>query len=109
MLWRLPIALEQVKAGKSSGKLFVLCINQKKLPRKYISVSVTHWKMWKSYNSDKFKISDQTWNDKFQLPDGSYLISDIQDYIEYISKNHVENIHSPSIRTDVNKIENRLH
>ena len=37
-----------------------------------------------SYNNDKFKISTQTWNDKFELPDGSYAVSDIQDYFEYI-------------------------
>ena len=24
------------------------------------------------------------WNDEFKLPDGSYTLSDIQDYIEYI-------------------------
>ena len=32
----------------------------------------------------KFKISAPKWNDKFDLPDGSYLVSDIQDYFEYI-------------------------
>ena len=31
----------------------------------------------------KFKISPPTWNDKFELPDGSYSVSDIQDYFEY--------------------------
>ena len=36
------------------------------------------------YNKSKFKISAQTWNDKFELPDGSYSVSDIQDYFEYI-------------------------
>ena len=29
------------------------------------------------YNSNKFKISAPTWNDKFELPDRSYSISDI--------------------------------
>ena len=38
-----------------------------------------------SYNN-KFKISAPTWNDKFELPDGSYSVSDIQDYFEYIFK-----------------------
>ena len=37
-----------------------------------------------SYNNIKFKISAPTWSDEFKLPDGSYLISDIQDYFEYI-------------------------
>ena len=35
-----------------------------------------------SYNNNKFKISAPTWNDKFELPYGSYSVSDIQDYIE---------------------------
>ena len=37
-----------------------------------------------SYNNNKFKISATTWNDEFELPDGSYSVSDIQDYLEYI-------------------------
>ena len=32
-----------------------------------------------SYNSNNFKISAPAWNDKFELPDGSYSVSDIQD------------------------------
>ena len=40
--------------------------------------------MWKniknSYNNNKFKMSVLTWNDKFEFPDGSYSVSDIQDY-----------------------------
>ena len=36
------------------------------------------------YNNNKFKTSAPTWNDKFELPDQSYSISDIQDYFEYI-------------------------
>ena len=38
----------------------------------------------KSYNNNNFKTSAPAWNDKFELPDGSYLISDIQNYLEYI-------------------------
>ena len=46
------------------------------------------WKNIKSeYNNNKFKISAPTWNDTFDLPDGSYSISDIQDYFEFIIKN----------------------
>ena len=45
------------------------------------------WKNIKSsYNNNKFKISTPTWNDKFELPDGSYYVSDIQDYFKYILK-----------------------
>ena len=43
------------------------------------------WKNIKSkYNNNKFKISAPTWNDTFDLPDGSYSIADIQDYFEFI-------------------------
>ena len=46
------------------------------------------WKNIKSeYNNNKFKISAPTWNDEFNLPDGSYSVSDIKDYFEYIIKN----------------------
>ena len=46
------------------------------------------WKNIKnSYNNIKLKISTPTWNDEFELPDGSNSISDIQDYFEYILKN----------------------
>ena len=43
------------------------------------------WKNIKSsFNNNKFKISLPTWNDEFELPDGLYSVSDIQDYFEYI-------------------------
>ena len=49
------------------------------------------WKNIKSsYNNNKFKISAPTWNEEFKLPDGSYSISDIQDYFQYILKNTVK-------------------
>ena len=64
--------------------------------------------MKSSYNNNKFKISAPTWNDEFELPDGSYSISDIQDYFKYILKEHNESIDSLSIRIYVNKIENRI-
>ena len=49
-----------------------------------------------------------TWSDKFELPDGSHSISDIQDYFEYILKKHGENIDKPSVQIYVNKMENRV-
>ena len=64
--------------------------------------------MKSSYNNNKFKISTSTWNDEFELPDGSYSISDIQDYFEYIRRKHSGNVDNPSIRIYVNKIENRI-
>ena len=44
-----------------------------------------------------------TWNDKFELPDGSYSVSDIQDYFENIFKKHGKNIDNPSVKIYVIK------
>ena len=66
------------------------------------------WKNVKSsYNNNKFKISAPTWSEEFELPDGSYSVSDIQDYFEYILKK-IKSVDSPSIRMYVNRIENRI-
>ena len=52
------------------------------------------WKNIKSeYNNNKFKISAPTWNDTFDLPDGSYSIADIQDYFEFVIKKLWQKIH----------------
>ena len=57
------------------------------------------WKSIKSsYNNNKFKILAPTWNDKFELPDGLYSLSDIQDYLEHILKKHGKNINDTSVR-----------
>ena len=67
------------------------------------------WKNIKStYNNNKFKISTPTWNDKFELPHGSYSISDIQDFFEYILKQHRKDIDKASVQIYANKIENRV-
>ena len=42
----------------------------------------------KVINNNKFKISAPTWHEKFDSPDGSYSVSDIQDYFEYILEKH---------------------
>ena len=73
-----------------------------------LSINHTWANIKKSYNNNKFKIFAPTWNDKFELPDGSCSISDIQDYFEYILKKYGENIDNPSIRIYLNKIENRI-
>ena len=61
-----------------------------------------------SYNNNKFKISAPKWSDEFELPDRSNLISDIQDYFEYILKKHSENVDNPSIRIYVNQTSKPL-
>ena len=45
---------------------------------------------------------------KFELPDGPYCVSDIQDYFKYIIKKHETVTNNPPIRIYINKIENRI-
>ena len=67
------------------------------------------WKNVKStYNNNKFKISAPTWNETFDLPDGSYNISEIQDYIEYIIKKHETIGENAPILIYANTINNRI-
>ena len=40
-----------------------------------------------AYNSNKFRIFAPTWNDTFDLPNGSYSIEDIQDTLNLSLKN----------------------
>ena len=58
-----------------------LKIGEKIIALSNLSIYYT-WKNKKSsYNDNKLKISAPTWNDKFELSDGLYSASDIQDYI----------------------------
>ena len=74
------------------------------------NLSIYHtWENIKSScNNNKFKISASTWNDKLELPDGSYFALDIQEHFEYILEKQKENIDNPSIRIYVNEIEKRI-
>ena len=58
-----------------------------------------------AYKNNKFKISAPTWNEEIELPDGSYFVSDIQEYFEYIFKKHGQKTDNSSIRIFVNKRE----
>ena len=80
---------------------------QKNVALSNLSIYYT-WKSIKSSYNNKFKTSAPTWSDEFELRSGSYLISDIQNYFEYIIKKNNENFDNPSIRIYVNKIENRI-
>ena len=92
---------------KLTGKLD-LRLSEKVIALSNLSIYYTCKNIKSSYNSNKFKISAPTWNEEFNLPDGSYSVSNIQDYFEYILKEHKENNDKPSIQIYVNKIENRI-
>ena len=80
---------------------------QKTVALSNLSIYYT-WKNVKSSYNNKFKISAPTRSEEFKVPDGSYSVSDIQDYFEYILKKHSESVDNPSIRMYINRIENRI-
>ena len=67
------------------------------------------WKNIKSESNNKtFKTFAPTWNDEFDLLDGSYSVSDIQDHFEYIVQKHETITDNPPVQIYVNKINNRI-
>ena len=63
-----------------------LRMGEKLISLSNISIYYTWKNIKSSCNNNKFKISAPRWNDKFELPDGSYSVSNIQDYFQYILK-----------------------
>ena len=68
--------------------------------------------MWKnikqSYKNNKFEISAPIWNENFELPDGSYSRSNIQENFKYIIKKHETVADNSSIMIYINKKKNRI-
>ena len=69
-----------------------LRIGKKVIALSNLSIYYTWKNIKSSCNNNKFKISAPIWNDEFKLPDGSYSISDIQNYFRYILKKHGESV-----------------
>ena len=87
-------------------------LNLKNLKKNMALANLSIYYIWKNikteYNNNKFKISAPTWNETFDLPDGSYSIADIQDCFEFIIKKHETLSENPSIQIYQNKIKNRI-
>ena len=81
---------------------------QKTVALSNLSICYTWKNVKSSYNNNKLKTFAPTWSEEFELPDGSYSISDIQDYFEYILKKNSESVDNKSVRMYINKIENRI-
>ena len=73
-----------------------------------LSIYYTWKKVKSAYNNNKFKTFAPIWNDEFDLPDGSYSISDTQDYFEFIIKKHEALTENAPIQIYPNKIKNRI-
>ena len=93
-----------------------LRVNKKVIALSNYSIYYTWSNIKNSCNNNKFKISAPTWIEEFTLTDGSFSVSDIQDYFEYILKKHGKEIdndkdndkNKPSVKIYNNKIENRI-
>ena len=81
---------------------------QKSVALSNLSIYYTWKNIKNSYKNNKFKISAPTWSDESELPDGSYSISDIQNYLGFIFKKHSESVDNLSIKMHLNKVENRV-
>ena len=73
-----------------------------------LSIYYTGKNIRTQYKNNKLKIIVLTWNGEFELPAGSYSVSNIQDYIEYIIKNHEILTAILPIYVYINRINNRL-
>ena len=73
-----------------------------------LSICYTWKNTRKQYKNNKLKIIAPTWNDEFQLPDGSCSVSNIQDYIEYTIKKHETLTTIPPVHVYINRINNWL-
>ena len=73
-----------------------------------LSIYYTWKNIRQQYKNDKHKTIAPTWYDEFELPDGSYSVSDIQDYIQYILKKHETLSDNPPIHIYINRSNNSL-
>ena len=73
-----------------------------------LSIYYTWKNVRKKYKNNKLKIIAPTWNDELEFPDGSYSVSDIEDWIKFIIKKHGTLTTIPPIHVYINRINNRL-
>ena len=74
----------------------------------FLSIYYTWKNIIKQYKKNKLKIIAPTQTDGFELPNGSYSVSEIQYYMKYIIKKHETLTKIPPIHIYINRINNRL-
>ena len=117
-LWNIFVAvfMNSENSETSDSHILLLILSDKidlKRSNKYVALSnLSIYHTWKdikmSYKNNEFKISRQTWDEIFELLDGSYLVKDIQYYFKYIIKKHKTLADNPPIKIYGNIIENRI-
>ena len=77
-----------------------------------LSIHYTWYNIKEQYNNNKFRLSGPTWSEDVTIPDGSYEISQIQNYfLDEVIKKHESNVNSneqPPILIYANRILNRV-
>ena len=82
--------------------------SNKRVALQNLSIYYTWKNIRKQHKKKKLKIIAPTWNNEFDLPDGSYSVSEIHDYTEFIVKKHEILTTIPPIHLYINGINNRL-
>ena len=86
--------MNSINSGTSDRHRLLLILPEKtdlKRSDRYVallnlSIYYTWRNIKKLYKNNKLKTSAPTSNEEFELVDGSYSVSDLQDYFEYILK-----------------------
>ena len=91
-----------------TDKLNLKTPNDKNIGLVTLSIYYTRKYIKSAYNNNKFKISAPTCNDEFHLANGSYSISDIQNYFELVIKKHETLAENPPIQFYRNKIKYKI-
>ena len=86
-----------------------LRLGEKVIALSNLSIYYTWRNIKSSYNNNKFKISAPTWNSEFELSDGSYSVSDFQDYFKYIKKNTDKRLINHQYKYTGTKLKRGLH
>ena len=81
------ISMNTVNSKTNEQHKFVPSLSQRldlKSSNEYValqtlSIYYTQKNIRKHYKNSKLKIIAPTWNEEFELPDGSYFVSDVQD------------------------------
>ena len=115
------VSMETISMKTENGKMneprkfFLNLLQRLDLRSSNKHVSLQNWSIYdtwknirKNYKNNKLKKVAPTWNDEFELSDGSYCVSDIQDCIECAIKRHEILTTTPPIYVCINRINNRL-
>ena len=110
------IFIKKENSKRNELRKFVLNLSQRldlKCSNKHVALqNLSIYYAWKNirkqYKNNKLKIIVPAGNGEFELPDGFYSVSDIQDYIEYIIEKHETLTTIFPIHVYTNRINNRL-